>query len=404
MLINWVSTWIQRNNTFPSSNKTIRTNTHTLAGATHGHVCQVAAAAYHSQGQSGVQPVARNQNDHRLYVQYIQQPTATNTGHLSDSASTDDSGISLSLEHSRGGPTPPGGHGTLTASFDRISDSSGSSTHLDVTSTTSKHHGADTFHQAHVQEVAVYQTGEIYGSVHVPMPSSCPSSQQAFAASGPKWVGGGGGKGEPTAGSIWLKPSSVGLVESGLVGGGAIASRKQQLLYGMFSRYEDGSRWQCEECKKLFSSQGSLRAHARIHTGERPYQCQFCCRTFCQASTLRSHERLHTGEKPYKCEHCGRAFTQSAGLRSHLKTHRYDSWASAPQQSNWGSSGYHFESFQQSFILLFSIWQQYTTNTHLLGTLCQLVVVIIFSINFQHFFFNFCVINYFLVISIQPIV
>lgn len=101
--------------------------------------------------------------------------------------------------------------------------------------------------------------------------------------------------------------------------------KSSNLLYGMFSRSEDGTRWQCEECKRLFNSQGSLRAHARIHTGERPYQCQYCYRTFCQASTLRSHERLHTGEKPYKCEHCGRAFTQSAGLRSHLKTHRYDS-------------------------------------------------------------------------------
>ena len=95
------------------------------------------------------------------------------------------------------------------------------------------------------------------------------------------------------------------------------------LLYGMFVKV--GPRWQCIQCERFFSSQGSLRAHARIHTGERPYQCQYCLRTFCQASTLRSHERLHTGEKPYKCEHCGRAFTQSAGLRSHLKTHRYDS-------------------------------------------------------------------------------
>ena len=107
--------------------------------------------------------------------------------------------------------------------------------------------------------------------------------------------------------------------------GGGGDSKKQPLLYGLFTRSEDGSRWHCEECKRLFSSQGSLRAHARIHTGERPYQCQYCFRAFCQASTLRSHERLHTGEKPYKCEDCGRAFTQSAGLRSHRKTHRYDS-------------------------------------------------------------------------------
>ena len=107
-------------------------------------------------------------------------------------------------------------------------------------------------------------------------------------------------------------------------GGGEGEEGGEKPLYGMFRKTHD-NRWQCIKCMKLFSSQGSLRAHARIHTGERPYQCQYCMRTFCQASTLRSHERLHTGEKPYKCEHCGRAFTQSAGLRSHLKTHRYDS-------------------------------------------------------------------------------
>ena len=126
-----------------------------------------------------------------------------------------------------------------------------------------------------------------------------------------------------TMSSVWMNGGHHS--SSSLALGEQSPSSKKQLLYGMFSRSDDGTRWQCEECKRLFSSQGSLRAHARIHTGERPYQCQYCYRTFCQASTLRSHERLHTGEKPYKCEHCGRAFTQSAGLRSHLKTHRYDS-------------------------------------------------------------------------------
>ena len=205
-----------------------------------------------------------------------------------------------------------------------------------------------------MQEVPVtaYHTGELYGSFHIiPATATGTATGSAALSQHPASAGvaviGGGGAASPhwitTAGRVtggagrkpgvdlsmgdaWLKTPTVGIAQPISIGGSTeVLGNRKQLLYGMFSRYEDGTRWQCEQCKKLFSSQGSLRAHARIHTGERPYQCQYCSRTFCQASTLRSHERLHTGEKPYKCEHCGRAFTQSAGLRSHLKTHRYDS-------------------------------------------------------------------------------
>ena len=194
-----------------------------------------------------------------------------------------------------------------------------------------------------MQEVPVtaYHTGELYSGFHI-IPATATATGSAAlsqhpASAGVAVIGGGGasphwitaagrGRKDLSTGDVWLKTPTVGIAQPISIGSSTeVLGNRKQLLYGMFSRYEDGTRWQCEQCKKLFSSQGSLRAHARIHTGERPYQCQYCSRTFCQASTLRSHERLHTGEKPYKCEHCGRAFTQSAGLRSHLKTHRYDS-------------------------------------------------------------------------------
>ena len=247
---------------------------------------------------------------------------------------------------------PPGAGGAvatntggLTSSFDRASNCSGSSTHLDIMTSSNKQAvSVEPFHHIpphsmqEVPAVTAYQTGELYGGFHITIPATGNAATLAqhpataatiIGGTSPHWIttgrgiGGGGGK-DLTTGDVWLKTSTI--AQPVTIGSAAetIGNRKQ-LLYGMFSRYEDGTRWQCEQCKKLFSSQGSLRAHARIHTGERPYQCQYCSRTFCQASTLRSHERLHTGEKPYKCEHCGRAFTQSAGLRSHLKTHRYDS-------------------------------------------------------------------------------
>lgn len=299
--------------------------------------------------------LTRNSSDQRLYnviPNYTSAPSSA--GNLSDSA---DSGISLSasLEQSREGRTPPGTGGAaattgITSSFDRVSNCSESSMHLNkqAASVEPFHHIP---HSVHEVPVTAYQPGELYGSFHITLPamgspalSQHPATAAAAIMGGaggasPQWIttagrvmggggeGGGGKQGvDLTAGDVWLKTAPVGIAQPVTIGGSteALGNRKQ-LLYGMFSRYEDGTRWQCEQCKKLFSSQGSLRAHARIHTGERPYQCQYCSRTFCQASTLRSHERLHTGEKPYKCEHCGRAFTQSAGLRSHLKTHRYDS-------------------------------------------------------------------------------
>lgn len=270
--------------------------------------------------QTVYHPLTPTRSDHtRIYLQYAHQPTPTSTGHLSDG--TDDSGICLEQS---GGPTPPS-----TVNFDRISNCSGSSAHLDAPSK----RPTDPLYTPHFGEGSLYQSGEVYSSLHVTVPAMSTASPavagltcSAPTACSPLWIG-GRSVGKTTealtsaAGDVWLKSSPMGGRMA--LGGLPLVGRKQ-LLYGMFSRYEDGTRWQCEECKKLFSSQGSLRAHARIHTGERPYQCQYCCRTFCQASTLRSHERLHTGEKPYKCEHCGRAFTQSAGLRSHLKTHRYD--------------------------------------------------------------------------------
>eukprot|EP00041_Stephanoeca_diplocostata_P020083 m.441751 g.441751 ORF g.441751 m.441751 type:complete len:442 (+) comp21470_c0_seq6:122-1447(+) len=81
------------------------------------------------------------------------------------------------------------------------------------------------------------------------------------------------------------------------------------------------SDFKCNHCGKTFASGSSLKRHARVHTGDRPYSCQTCNRAFSNNSHLKRHEILHTGIRPYKCQLCARTFTRREHLRTHALLH-----------------------------------------------------------------------------------
>ncbi|XP_012273219.1 zinc finger protein 493-like isoform X2 [Orussus abietinus] len=77
----------------------------------------------------------------------------------------------------------------------------------------------------------------------------------------------------------------------------------------------------CKVCGKRFKQAGHVKSHMLVHTGERRFECTVCSKRFSLANSLKKHMYIHNGEKPYQCDVCGARFLEKRNLNGHLMTH-----------------------------------------------------------------------------------
>ncbi|KAJ9580962.1 hypothetical protein L9F63_023860, partial [Diploptera punctata] len=74
--------------------------------------------------------------------------------------------------------------------------------------------------------------------------------------------------------------------------------------------------FECNQCDETFSRYVSLKKHLKTHLEK--YICDICGQQFCSQSSLIDHLIIHSGEKAFSCEICGKKLSHKKSLNFHF--------------------------------------------------------------------------------------
>ena len=89
-------------------------------------------------------------------------------------------------------------------------------------------------------------------------------------------------------------------------------------------KHEGIIRFKCEfmNCSYTSQSASELRRHSIMHAPkDNLHICSLCEKEFGSASVLKAHMKIHSGEKPHMCTECSFSSTHAGSVKTHKNVH-----------------------------------------------------------------------------------
>lgn len=100
-----------------------------------------------------------------------------------------------------------------------------------------------------------------------------------------------------------------------------VFTHPSSLIYHNEADHNNGRRFACIKCNKVFKHKQLLQRHQVVHTTSRPFTCNLCNNSFKSKVILQNHQIIHTKEKKFECSICKKKFAHKTSLKLHFRWH-----------------------------------------------------------------------------------